>query len=212
MMKAAGAALRIILIRHAETAYTVERRYQGHRDIPLSEHGINQARLLGASLRRRFEDIDSARVCSSDLQRAARTAELALGRPADHYDARLREISFGDFEGLTAHEIEERYGSFFRNWLEQPKTVTPPNAESVNALQARLTNWLDGLEAGTTTVVFTHGGAIRVLLGLLDPIAETAIASPCDSVCLVLRPDRRTLAAPPQWHRFRPSPKQSPTS
>jgi broad specificity phosphatase PhoE len=210
-MTKGAAGLRIVLIRHAETAYTVERRYQGHRDIPLSEHGISQARSLGAALRGWFEGIDSARVFASDLLRAAHTAELALGRPADQHDARLRELSFGDFEGLTAREIEERYGTFFHSWLEQPKAVTPPNAESVTALLARLTEWLDSLDPGTITVAFTHGGAIRVLLGLLDPDTETAIAAPCDSVCIELMPDRRTLAAPPQWHRFQSSPKESST-
>jgi broad specificity phosphatase PhoE len=197
--------MKIVLIRHGETAYNAERRYQGHRDIPLNDTGVAQARALGVALQNWLGEFSGVRVYASDLERAARTAELALGRPADQLDARLRELSFGDFEGLTAPEIELRYGELYHRWLERPRLVTPPNAESLEALQARLTAWLDSLDTERLTIAFTHGGVIRTLLGRLDPGAATAIAAPCDRVHLWFRPDRRTLAGPPLWQRFVPT-------
>ncbi|MEX2285218.1 MAG: histidine phosphatase family protein, partial [Gemmatimonadota bacterium] len=149
-------------------------------------------------------EFSGVRVYASDLQRAARTAELAMGRPADQLDARLRELSFGDFEGLTAAEIEQRYGEFYHRWLKSPRLVTPPNAEALDALQARLIAWLDSLATDHPTIAFTHGGVIRTLLGRLDPGADTVVAAPCDRVHLSFLPDRRTLAKPPLWYRFVP--------
>ncbi len=191
--------LSLVLIRHAATAFTAERRYQGHLDVPLNEVGIREATALGAALRGWLVGLASAQTYASDLQRAARTAELALGRPADRLDRRLRELSFGDFEGQTAPELEVRFGALYQRWLDQPGLVTPPNAEPLIAMQARLLEWLDELDANHQTVAFTHGGVIRVLLGLLDTGGKKAMASTCESVSITLSPDRRSLAAPPLW-------------
>jgi broad specificity phosphatase PhoE len=88
--------------------------------------------------------------------------------------------------------------------LNSPRLVTPPNAESLDALVARLLAWIDSLETDRLTLAFTHGGVIRTLLGMLDPEADVAVAAPCDRVHLSFLPDRRTLARQPLWHRFVP--------
>ena len=100
--------MKFILIRHAETDWNVENRLQGHTDTELNENGKAQARALA----RELVPHGIHRVVSSDLKRAAQTADIVaslLGVPV-HLDARLRECSFGSVEGITRQEALEQYG------------------------------------------------------------------------------------------------------
>ena len=176
----------LILVRHGATAFTVSGQYQGHRDEPLTDEGREQARLLGARLLRTWPaDLAQASVWTSDLSRARETAWLALGRDGFNTDARLRELSFGRYEGLTAREIEEREPEAYQVWLRAPEVS---GGESLAQFRSRLQHWLDEITGEQSVLVFTHGGAIRMLLSIttgedFELIRQVSI-SPTDAVRL----------------------------
>ena len=157
--------MRILLLRHAETDWNRERRFQGWRDIPLSPTGREQAesaaRLLAAS--------PLAAVWSSPLARARETAALIA---APHKltvceaDA-FKEMGFGDWEGLTRDEVRERFPDAHRAWAETPNEAAWPGAETLGVVRARA---LAGLEAlreahqGQTVCLVSHGITSRILI------------------------------------------------
>src|SRR5437764_266405 len=106
----------MLLVRHGETDWNRERRYQGHADRPLNETGREQAEALAEELAGERIDV----VYTSDLLRARETAEIVAARlGADVVALReLREIDVGEWEGLTWPEIEERFPEGARRWHE----------------------------------------------------------------------------------------------
>ncbi len=154
---------RIYLVRHGQTDWNVERRWQGHADIPLNAVGLAQAeqvahRLAGERLQA---------IYSSDLQRARQTAE-ALSRRTGlpvHLDARLREIHQGEWQGLLVTEIEARYGEAFQRRRMDPYNVTPPGGETVEQVRQRVVQAFEDILARHPTervVVVSHGFALAV--------------------------------------------------
>lgn len=131
-----GEPTTLVLIRHGQTDWNVEGRYQGQADPPLNGQGLGQAREAGRELGRLGLDA----VYSSDLSRARDTArEVArAARLEVRLDARLREIHQGEWQGLLVAEIERRYPESFRRWREDPTSVTPPGGESLSQLEARV--------------------------------------------------------------------------
>ena len=159
--------MKILLARHGETRWNAEGRYQGQRDIPLSEVGEAQARLLGERLR----EVDVTRAVASPLSRARRTAELALGEPRAaqlRFDDGLQEIAHGEWEGLLASEIGARDPDRLRAWREAPETVLMPGGESLQQVLDRawpaLGRACEGLGADDTLLVVAHDAVNRVLL------------------------------------------------
>jgi len=157
--------MRILLLRHAETDWNRERRYQGWRDIPLSPTGRAQAesagRLLAAS--------PLAAVWSSPLARARETAALIAAPhtlPVREADA-FKEMGFGDWEGLTRDEVRKRFPDAHRAWAETPHEAAWPGAETLGVVRARA---LAGLEAlreahqGQTVCLVSHGITSRILI------------------------------------------------
>jgi probable phosphoglycerate mutase len=159
--------MKILLARHGETRWNAEGRYQGQMDIPLSEVGEGQARLLGE----RLKDVVIARAIASPLSRARRTAELALGEARVSglgLDIDLQEIAHGEWEGLLASEIRERDPERLRAWREAPETVQMPGGESLQQVLDRawpaFESAVEGLGAGDTLLVVAHDAVNRVLL------------------------------------------------
>lgn len=159
--------MKILLARHGETRWNAEGRYQGQMDIPLSEVGEGQARLLGE----RLKDVAIARAIASPLSRARRTAELALGEARVSelgLDIDLQEIAHGEWEGLLASEIRERDPELLRAWREAPETVQMPGGESLQQVLDRawpaLESAVEGLGADDTLLVVAHDAVNRVLL------------------------------------------------
>ena len=161
--------MRILLARHGETPWNAEGRYQGCRDIPLSEVGEAQALRLGERLR----DVAITRAVSSPLARASRTAELALGSERAAlltFDEGLREIGHGDWEGLLASEIHERDPSRLALWREAPESVMMPGegGESLRMVIDRawpaFARACEGMAADDTMLVVAHDAVNRVLL------------------------------------------------
>ena len=124
--------IRIILVRHGETEWNIEGRYQGQEDTHLSPRGLEQGHMLAEGLRHIPIDL----CISSPLERSYQTclfcAELHHLPVAK--DDRLLEINHGDWEGRLADEIEARYPEAFHLWHTQPEKVTMPGAGGARAV------------------------------------------------------------------------------
>jgi alpha-ribazole phosphatase len=170
-----AAGTQLWLIRHGETQWNVDQRVQGHLDVPLTERGVEQARLLAAWLA--DEHLDA--IYSSDLQRARVTADVLAGRGlAVVNDPRLREAHFGLFEGLTRPECQAIYPEAFEAWRTDSIRHRPPQGETLEALRDRgLASLAEHLprHPGQVVAVVCHGGPIRALVcGLLDLSLEAS--------------------------------------
>jgi len=198
----------LTLVRHGDTDYTMSGRYQGHRDEPLNAIGIQQARALQTRLPDALgNSLSGTAIYVSDLQRARETARLALPGYTAQVDARLRELNFGIFEGFTAAENDAR-GPAFAAWLNDPENNAPPDGESLRLLAARLGAWLKELEA-QSTIAFTHGGAIRMLIALVTTTPFLRLRgltiAPTDVVRLRLDEQRRCTLDSLEWQRCPPA-------
>lgn len=160
---------RVVCLRHGQTLWNVEHRFQGHSDIPLDETGMAQA-TRAASL---LAALRPTMIVSSDLQRAYDTAS-ALGDLVGlnvAVDKDLRERGGGEWEGLTREEISAR-------WPEQYVAWEAPGGEEVTDVAARVSasilRWAARLDDDGLLVVASHGAAIRLgiahLLGLPEDL------------------------------------------
>jgi len=157
-----------VLWRHGQTAWNLERRFQGSTDIELTETGLGQARRSARLLAAMKPDA----IIASDLKRAAATAaELAaLTRlPVEHTSA-LRETYAGMWQGLTHEEIIERFGEQYAAWKRgEPVRRGGGELETEVADRAApaVLAGVDRLPDGGTLVVVSHGGTIRTTIGRL---------------------------------------------
>jgi broad specificity phosphatase PhoE len=147
----------ILLARHGETDWNVQRRVQGHSDTPLNETGRAQALALAEALA--GADLDA--VYSSDLVRALETAQVVAERKGISVTAlpELRERNFGTWEGLTDTEILARFPA--------AKTGSWGDAETKEEMSARVLGALQRIAAAHPAgrvLVVTHGGPVRALL------------------------------------------------
>ncbi len=163
---------RVLLVRHGETDYNSNGRWQGHLDVPLNAEGEYQAQCLAQHLK----DTPLDAIYSSDLIRALDTARpVAVGRDLDIIpDVRLREVNLGRFQGLTRSQIAELYPLEHNHWHHDDGFIVP-GGESRLQLQARMFAAFQDLTAaaeGETILLVTHGGSIRrLLLELFSPDA-----------------------------------------
>ena len=161
---------RIFLIRHGETDWNREFRYQGSSDIPLNKDGISQARRVGI----RLSGISPTLVLTSPLLRARKTAEEIVEQgdwdaPIETRDS-LREISFGIWEGLTIPEIKKLDGETFDRWKAAPFSCAPQGGEMFAEIMERsvtLKEELSSRPAGESTFIVGHGGVLRALAAVL---------------------------------------------
>ncbi|HKV43434.1 MAG TPA: histidine phosphatase family protein [bacterium] len=161
---------RIYLIRHGQTVWNAEGRFQGQTDSALSTLGYRQATCLSAVL----APLPIAAVYSSPLSRARLTAEAiadAHGLPVVEV-ADLREIGMGVWEGLTAAEITQRFGSVIEPRRRNPEWIAPQGGETLADVRARSMQAvlaIAGRHAGATVAVVAHGAVIKtVILTALD--------------------------------------------
>lgn len=154
---------RICIVRHGETDWNVEKRIQGHIDVPLNAIGEAQARATAAGLRGwRF---DAA--YSSDLVRARRTAEIAVAdrglavRPASG----LRERHYGTLQGLTADEIRRRQPVDYGRYLARESDYGFGTGESLAEFAARVVAAVEALASahrGQQLLLVSHGGVLDI--------------------------------------------------
>ncbi|SNR90341.1 probable phosphoglycerate mutase [Haloechinothrix alba] len=168
---AVGAPTRLYLLRHGQTAMSIDRRYSGRQDVELTELGVWQA---GAAAKRLAAlcadrgDAGRATVLSSPLRRAVRTAEAVTGQLGGSVGTHsgLRETDFGDWDGLTFGEASERDSALHSAWLGD-SSVRPPGGESFDEVHERVAATLDELVAdyaGQEVVVVSHVTPIKTVL------------------------------------------------
>jgi broad specificity phosphatase PhoE len=146
---------RVYLVRHGETAWSLSRQHTGRTDIPLTERGEREARALTA----RLQGVPFAKVLSSPLMRARRTAELAGFADRLETDADLMEWDYGGYEGRRTSEIRVERPAW------DPFVDGYPNGESVSDVGARADRVVARLRAlGGNALLFAHRDILRVLI------------------------------------------------
>ncbi|WP_309572623.1 histidine phosphatase family protein [Deinococcus sp.] len=153
--------LELTLVRHGATDWNGAGRWQGWTDTPLGVLGEEQAHRLAARLAGHSYDA----ACSSDLSRAVRTAELVRPGAPLILDVRLRELNFGQFEGVTTEDV--LHDPTYHDWQRDPWNLPAPGGgESLRGVGERLHDWAQELPDGQVLAV-SHGAAIRALLCVL---------------------------------------------
>lgn len=156
---------KIILVRHGQTTWNVEMKYQGQTDIHLTERGIMQAQMVAD----RLANEPVSAIYSSDLSRAFFTAGAIASKHNLQVIAvpELREINFGEWEGLTYTNINSGWPITMNKLFTSPQDVQIPGGESFPELKERASKALDKIvdnHADETIVVVSHGGTIRTLI------------------------------------------------
>jgi probable phosphoglycerate mutase len=163
--------MRVFLIRHGETAWTITGQHTGRTDLALTEAGENEARAAARPFSRLLGERPLDAVYSSPRRRALRTAELALGTSiAPEVSDLLAEFDYGAFEGLTPSEIRERAPAW-NIWQDGC-----PDGESIADVGARVDQFVDLLlsrHAGQTVAVVSHGHLSRILTASMLGLAPS---------------------------------------
>lgn len=184
----------LVFIRHGQTDWNAEGRMQGQRDIPLNDTGRAQARRNGQALRAFLEARGLAHedlaFLASPLSRAVETMQIVcreLGRAEDAFvrDERLREITFGAWEGYTIPELADLHPERTARRKADKWGFVPPEGESYSMLANRIDAWLATVTR--PSLVVSHGGVMRVLRGRLSGVPREEIPTldtPQDKVLL----------------------------
>lgn len=172
----------ILLIRHGETDWNVEKRLQGHFDIALNAQGERQA----AAIRRALSNESIDAIFASDLQRAAQTAQAIADSHGMtiHIEPALRERCYGAFEGLLYKDIGERYPDAYAAWRARDLDARYPmglyQAETLREFAQRAVTTIRSLAAAyqhKKIVVVTHAGVLECIH---RAATETSILLPRD--------------------------------
>lgn len=165
---------RFLIVRHGETLWNREHRIQGHRNSVLSDTGARQA--LAAAQRLRGEGV--VRLVSSDLGRTLQTAQPIVDATglALETDERLRERSFGEFEGFTPDEVRAQTPEAWAHWQSREPSWAMPRGESLLMLRARAQACLEAIASATqgTVIIVTHGGTLDVMYRIAAGLALDA--------------------------------------
>ena len=155
------------IVRHGETEWNRDGRIQGHTDVPLSELGKRQVKTLA----NRLAECKFSAVYTSDLSRAIESAEIIVnGREISiTTDEDLREFSYGDWEGITLQEAEERDAGLFAELMKlENNEFAAPGGESTPQVLARVRRFYANTQklhdVDEDILVVAHGGSIRALL------------------------------------------------
>ncbi|MBT3069372.1 histidine phosphatase family protein [Rhodomicrobium sp. Az07] len=181
----------IYFIRHGQTDYNAARRVQGWLDIPINATGRVQALRNGGVLNELISDKTRLDFISSPLLRTRETMEImraAMGLPTAGYrmDDRLKEIGFGEWEGMTHEEIDAIAKDLHDSVQADRWNKAPPGGQSFRDYTAQVLSWLAELERDT--VVVAHGGTSRVVRAhfmKLGPVDMHKLDVPQDKVLLI---------------------------
>jgi probable phosphoglycerate mutase len=181
----------LVFLRHGETNWNVEGRLQGQRDIPLNDHGRTQAKRNGEAIAAALPRVKGFDFVASPLIRSRETMEIArlamgLDPSAYHLDDRLREITFGDWEGFTTADLRSKHPELVAERERDKWRFLPPGGESYALLLERVKTWLATIDRPTFAV--SHGGVGRVvrthLLGV-DPRDAVSEDFPQDRLLVI---------------------------
>jgi alpha-ribazole phosphatase/probable phosphoglycerate mutase len=181
----------ILFIRHAET--DMVGTFCGHSDPELNTRG--RAQVVDLINKLHAEDIGT--VYTSDLRRAHATGmAIAEGLGVDcHVRPALREINFGQWEGLTWKEIEQRDGAYARRWVAEYPLLTAPNGEGFRDFERRVLDEVQLLSSAVEDdriAVVTHAGVIRTVLCALDGWCDEDAWQQTRPYCSIIRRTPRT--------------------
>ncbi|MGF9562616.1 histidine phosphatase family protein [Neorhizobium sp. JUb45] len=190
----------IYVIRHGQTDWNAEGRLQGQKDIDLNDFGRSQATANGEELCGLIDDqVAEFDFVSSPMARTRETMERlrkAMGLDPKHYrtDERLRELSFGDWEGFTLKEVRQSEPEKLAARKAEKWGFIPPgvDAESYEILSWRVGAWLQSVTQPTVCVC--HGGVIRTLFRLVGNMPEDEAASipiPQDRILVINRDEKK---------------------
>lgn len=172
----------LLYVRHGQTDWNLEGRMQGGQEIPLNDTGRGQARRNGMVMKDFLPDLgmgsDDFQFICSPMIRARETMELlrtemGLEPTTYHIDDRLREITFGEVEGLTIPEMKIKRPEVIESRRADKWGYVHPGGESYKMLSDRVEDWLS--EQDKPIIVVAHGAVMRVLRGLLCGYAPAEI-------------------------------------
>lgn len=160
--------VKIYLVRHGQTEWNKQKRYQGSKDIELDETGLDQAEKLAEKLK----NIQWSKVYSSDLQRARKTAETVINKSNLNIPIlevpELREMHFGDWEGETFTSIEEQFPEKVSAFFSDPTPQIIPAGENAETFRERVVKGFEEILTNGSTedtiLAVSHGGTIRVIV------------------------------------------------
>lgn len=167
--------MEVYIVRHGETVWNSEKRLQGNQDIELNENGRSAARNLGD----RLQDIAFDCIFSSPLKRAYETACIVKGSRDIPIvkDERIREISFGDMEGVHLSEWNDEQSPYRFFFTEPGKYLAPPNGENLSQVCARTREFLEEVvepqfKAWERIMIVAHGAANKGLMCYIEGNTE----------------------------------------
>lgn len=166
----------LYFVRHGQTDWNAEFRFQGQQDIPINALGRQQAERNGETLRAVLTNPEAFDFVSSPLSRTRQTMEIIRGKmglPHNEYgtDKRLLELNYGDWEGQTIDEMQRSHGEMSEARNRNKWEFVPPGngAESYAMLSLRFESWLN--ETLKHTVCVTHGGVLRCIWRLIGGLS-----------------------------------------
>jgi len=157
--------MKLILVRHGETAWNKEERFRGRKNIPLNDSGILQAKLAAEFLSRYKIDL----IYSSPMRRAMQTAnEIRRGRDIElKIDEDVADMDFGQWEGMKVSKVKEKYPELFAIWVSTPNVCQIPDGESFQMVLDRslkTVNEINELKDVGTVLIVTHRVVTMLLL------------------------------------------------
>jgi broad specificity phosphatase PhoE len=165
--------LRLLVVRHGQTDFNTERRYQGAIDVALNATGVRQAEALVQRLP--MDEIDV--IVSSPLERALQTARIiAQTLPRDvQVMEHFRERSVGVYEGLTPEEVKAKYPGLWEQRLTRQMNQTPPGGETIMEVGCRVLEGLAQLKqqhSNKTVLLVAHAFVARVIYGIINRVSD----------------------------------------
>ncbi|MEM7215112.1 MAG: histidine phosphatase family protein [Pseudomonadota bacterium] len=158
----------VYYVRHGQTDWNAEERFQGRRDIPLNDIGREQASNNGKKLAGLLGNANGFEFISSPLCRATETMEIiqrAMGVDTPNYevDGRLTEVSYGTLEGTTQPELKQQNRELYYFRKQNAWSFRPENGESQEDVLSRIAEWHQSLDANRKYIVTAHGAVGRVM-------------------------------------------------
>jgi len=161
--------INLYVVRHGQTVWNVERRFQGWLDSPLTESGEKCA----TDLRNQLSHIHFDACYASTSPRAYKTLELILPNKKDDYrmDERLLEIRLGAWQGMTHTQIEDKYPVELELFYDDPANFNLEEAETFNEVYSRVKSFIDDVVANQETsnvLIVTHGVTLKLAQLIFD--------------------------------------------
>jgi len=161
----------IYLLRHGETEFNTQGRYQGELDSPLTEVGVQQVQQNAQMLKSLIGNPDKWKIVSSPLGRAMQSTEIiceTIGYDVKKVekDERLTEVAVGQWAGLTTKEIESSWPNLFQNTDVYNWYFNAPKGEAYDSVVSRLSAWLKDIQHVPNVIAISHGLTGRILRGI----------------------------------------------